>query len=143
MTESLRDDVGFVQSGRSAITSSSRRETESQLPTCHHILSMLIRHAYLPILSILVKRPLCTSRHQHFLCHLSMQQYIIATKPRSCGQHIVKAAILPMIYAITFIVSLSPFRSQSSTQCDMRDLNDGRTGSVLTRLFHVKISNFL
>ena len=35
-----------------------------------------------------------------------------------------------MIYAITFIVSLSPFRSQSSTQCDMGDVNDGRTGSV-------------
>ena len=35
-----------------------------------------------------------------------------------------------MIYAITFIVSLSPFCSQSSTQCDMGDVNDGRTGSV-------------
>ena len=31
-----------------------------------------------------------------------------------------------MIYAITF----SPFRSQSSTHCDMGDVNDGRTGSV-------------
>ena len=63
-----------------------------------------------------------------------------------------------MIYAITFIVSLSPFRSQSLTQCDMGDVNDGRTGSVgvslelntlaslnpyLKRLFHIKISNFL
>ena len=63
-------------------------------------------------------------------------------------------AILPMIYASTFIVSLSPFRSQ----CDMGDVNDGRTGSVgvsielntlassnpyLKLLFHVKISNFL